>query len=237
MRVGRRDVAVQNKALVVLTAKPSLKQRLIEESTQLAAVLVQRMKSKSTRVNVMARLARDPFALTSKLPGHDVTIELRADAELAAFALAVEGVRTDLPSASVDPIATMVLVGSDYLFRPCPPQAVRFQYLMRRRPDLTREAFARHYREVHSDFGYKTRGVKGYAQLHVDPATSAEAMRLSGLDVCDFDGVSQLYMPALTTFLLASPINAARGMVKDEKRFVDRDNSIMFASKVVASLS
>jgi hypothetical protein len=26
-------------------------------------------------------------------------------------------------------------------------------------------------------------------------------------------------------------------MIKDEKRFVDRDNSIMFASRVVASLS
>ena len=35
--------------------------------------------------------------------------------------------------------------------------------------------------------------------------------------------------PALTKFLLASPINGARGMIKDERRFVDRDNSIMFA--------
>jgi hypothetical protein len=43
--------------------------------------------------------------------------------------------------------------------------------------------------------------------------------------------------PALTKFLLASPINGARGMINDEKRFVDRDNSIMFASRVVASLS
>jgi hypothetical protein len=78
--------------------------------------------------------------------------------------------------------------------------------------------------------------VQGYAQLHVDPVASAEAVRLSGLGTCNFDGVSQLYMPALTKFLLASPINGARGMIKDEKRFVDRDNSIMFASGVVASL-
>ena len=35
--------------------------------------------------------------------------------------------------------------------------------------------------------------------------------------------------PALTKFLLASPINGAKGMIKDEKRFVDRDNTIMFA--------
>jgi EthD domain len=108
---------------------------------------------------------------------------------------------------------------------------------MRRRPDLTLEAFARHYREVHSEFGYKTWGVKGYAQLHVDPLASAEAATLSGLGTCNFDGVSQLYMPALTKFLLATPINGARGMIKDEKRFVDRDNSIMFASRVLTSLS
>jgi len=107
---------------------------------------------------------------------------------------------------------------------------------MRRRPDLTLESFSRHYGEVHSEFGYKTHGVKGYAQLHVDPLTSTEAIRLSGLGISNFDGVSQLYMPTLTKFLLASPINGARGMIKDEKRFVDRDNSIMFASRVVASL-
>ena len=236
MKVGRRDVAVENKALLLLTAKPSMKRRLIEDSTRLGAALLQRLESSSKCVNVIARIPRDPFALTSKLPGHDVTIELRAEAELPAFTRAITGAGSDLPSASADPAATVVLVGTDHWFRPCPPQAVRFQYLMRRRPDLTHEAFARHYREVHSEFGYKTWGVQGYAQLHVDPDASAEAVRLSGLGTCDFDGVSQLYMPTLTKFLLASPMNGARGMIKDEKRFVDRGNSIMFTSRVVATL-
>jgi hypothetical protein len=236
MRVARRDVAVENKALILLTAKPSMKQSLVRESTQLGTSLLQRMVSSSKRVTVMARLARDPFALVSKLPGHDVTIELRADAELAAFAHAISEATGNLPIASAIPEKTIVLVGSDYLFRPCPPNAVRFQYLMRRLPNLTHDAFARHYREVHSEFGEKTWGVNGYSQLHVDPETSAELLRLSGLGMFSFDGVSQLYMPTLTKFLLASPINGARGMIKDEKRFVDRDASIMFVSKVVASL-
>jgi hypothetical protein len=234
MKVGRRDVIVENKALLLLTAKPSVKQRLIVESTQIGTALLECMECPTTSVNVMARIARDPFALTSKLPGPDVTIELRADVELSEFTHAISGASSDLPSA--DPVATIVLIGSDYLFRPCPPQAVRFQYLMRRWPDLAHGAFSRHYGEVHSEFGYKTWGVKGYAQLHVDPLASAEAVRLSGLSICDFDGVSQLHMPTLTKFLLASPINGARGMTKDEKRFVDRDNSIMFTSRVVASL-
>ena len=37
MKVGRRDVAVENKALLLLTAKPSIKQRLVEESVQFGA--------------------------------------------------------------------------------------------------------------------------------------------------------------------------------------------------------
>jgi len=104
---------------------------------------------------------------------------------------------------------------------------------MRHRKDLTHQAYAKHYAETHSGFGFKTRGVDGYAQFHVDPLASEEAVRLSGFKTCDFDGVSQLYMTSLTKFLLASPINAAMGMIKDEKRFVDRDNSTMFSSRVV----
>jgi hypothetical protein len=236
MNVGRRGIPVENKALLLLTAVPSMKERLIEESTQFATALFQRMEADAKTITVMTRIARDPFVLTSKLAGHDVTIELRADAELAAFTHALSGARNDVPSASADPAGTVVLIGSDHWFRPCPPQAVRFQYLMPRRPDLTHEAFTRHYGEVHSEFGYKTLGVKGYAQFHVDPLASDEAVRLSGLGTHNFDGVSQLYMPTLTKFLLASPLNGARGMVKDEKRFVDRNNSIMFASRVVTSL-
>jgi len=47
MKVGRRDVAVENKALLLLTAKPSMKQRLIEESMQFGTVLLQRIESSS----------------------------------------------------------------------------------------------------------------------------------------------------------------------------------------------
>jgi hypothetical protein len=104
---------------------------------------------------------------------------------------------------------------------------------MRRRRELSHEDYARHYAEVHSSFGYRTRGVKGYAQFHVDPLASAQAVTSSGLGTCDFDGVSQLYMASLTRFLLATPINGAMGAVEDEKRFVDRESSAMFGSRVV----
>jgi hypothetical protein len=113
MKVGR-GVAVENKALLLLTAEPSMKQRLIEKSTQLGATLLQRIESSSKCVNVIARIARDPFAPSSKLPGHDVTIELRAEAEFAALTHAIAGAGSELPSASTDPAATVVLVGTDY---------------------------------------------------------------------------------------------------------------------------
>lgn len=111
MRVGQRDVAVENKALILLTAKASMKQRLIQESKQLGSAIAERIESTGKSVNVMSRMARDPFALTSKLAGYDVTIELRADVELEAFALAVSGARSELPSACAEPSATVVILG------------------------------------------------------------------------------------------------------------------------------
>jgi hypothetical protein len=236
MKIGQLDIATENKALILLTAKASKKERLVQEAKQIAARLLRRLDSQNKCVTVMARVDRDPFRLASKAPGYDVTIELRADAKYAAFTAALEGIAGDLPSAGPNSSSSVILIGSDYVFRPCPFQPIRFQYLMRRRKDLTHEAYAKHYAEIHSGFGFKTRGVNGYAQLHVDLLTSTEAVRSSGFGTCDFDGVSQLYMASLMRFLLASPINGAMGMVKDEKRFVDRDNSAMFSSKVVTNL-
>jgi hypothetical protein len=233
MKIGGRDVAVENKALVLLRAGPTARTALLDAAEHFATASVAQLNSVKACVNVIARLVRDPFAMASQSPGYDVTVELRADIDLPSFVDILEYARERLPTAS----EVVVMIGSDYVFRPCAPQPIRFQYLMRRRRDLSHEAFAHHYREVHSQFGFKTLGVNGYAQFHVDPQRSAESMQALNLDAALFDGGSQLYMPTLTRFLLATPINAARGMVKDEKRFVDRANSTMFASKVVVSLS
>jgi hypothetical protein len=232
MKVGGRDIAVEPKALILLRARPTGRAALLEAAEGFATALLAQRNSADTFINVMARLARDPFAVASHSPGYDVTVELRADIESESFVRILEGAGERFPVAS----EAVVLIGSDFLFRPCAPEATRFQYLMRRRHDLSHEAFADHYREVHSQFGFKTMGVNGYAQFHIDPQSSAEAMHALNLDETPFDGASQLYMPTLTKFLLATPLNAARGMLKDEKRFVDRENSTMFVSKVVVSL-
>jgi hypothetical protein len=236
MRSRKLDAAIENKALLLLTAKTSEKERLVDESTHLAARLLQRIASSVKGAAVMARIDRDPFKLASKAPGYDVTLELCARAERATFVTAFEGISEHLPSAHADRAASAVLVGSDYVFRPSLRQPIRFQYAMRRRADLSHEDYARHYAEVHSEFGYRTRGVDGYAQFHVDVRASEEACAASGFGTSDFDGISQLRMGSLTRFLLAAPLNAAMGAVKDEKRFVDRARSAMFSSRVVAYL-
>jgi hypothetical protein len=237
MRIGDRYVVVENKTLLLLRADaPTMATSLVAESKRMASKLLERVRSAAKSVNVIARLPGDPFAHVSNAPGFDVTVEVCADAELGTLAQAVAGIAADVPSARVDSAAPLVLVGRDYVFRPSRPHAIRFQYVMRRRADLSHNAFAQHYAEVHSEFGFKTWGTKGYAQFHVDPEASALAVTAAGFGVCDVDGVSQLSMPSLTRFLLSSPFNAVRGSLRDEKRFVDPEHSGMFASKIVARL-
>ncbi|MDD9935705.1 MAG: EthD domain-containing protein [Myxococcales bacterium] len=180
----------------------------------------------------MAGYRLDPLRWASTAPVHDVTIELRCGPQPVEPWRALQPL-ADRLFAHADASKSSVLVGQDYVFRACPPQPVRFQYLMRRRADLTHEAYAKHYSEVHSRFGYKTRGVEGYAQFHVDPAASSRAARLLGLDTIEVDGVSQLYLRSLGRFLLATPINATIGAGRDERNFVGA--SAMLTSRVIAS--
>ena len=231
------DISPDHKALVLLAATEGKKRRLVEESEQIAARLLERLASPSKSATVMSSLDIDPFRSAAKIHGYEVTIELRANAEPASFAAALEGFADGLrASAHTDLSASTVLVGRDRVFTPSAPQPVRFQYLMRRRADYTHEAYAKRYAEVHSDFGIRTRGVEGYVQFHIDPVASEEAAKLAGFGACDFDSVSELHLKSLTSFLLATPYNATLGATKDEELFVDRTNSIMFVSRVVARL-
>jgi hypothetical protein len=150
------DISPDHKALILLTTTESKKKRLVEESEQIAARLLERLASPNKSATVMSSLDIDPFRSAAKIRGYEVTIELRANAEPASFAVALEGFADDLcASAHIDLLASAVLVGRDYVFRPSAPQPVRFQYLMRRRADYTHEAYAKRYAEVHSDFGIR----------------------------------------------------------------------------------
>jgi hypothetical protein len=228
-------VATEHKVLVLLTAARGRKPRLIEECQQVASRMLRPLGSCRGQIAVMARVDIDPFRLASKAPGYDVTLELRTEAETSAIVAVLEGIARDLPSAQ--PERSTVLVGTALWFIPCAPRPVRFQYLMRRRPDLSHEAYLKHYAEIHSAFGFKVRAVDGYDQLHVGPIDSAQAVTASGFGACDFDGVSQLHLPSLARFVLASPINAASGSLEDQRRFVALERSAMFSSRIVSQFA
>jgi hypothetical protein len=230
------EILNEQKALILLAASRAGKKALLRETEPIAARLLGRLGS-STRATVMSAYRIDPFRLAAKIPGYDVTIELCADTEPAAFCETLAGLAGDLQgSGCADLSASAIVVGHDYVFMPSALQPVRFQYLMRRRADFTHEAYAKRYREIHSTFGMRTKGIEGYVQFHIDPRVSDQAVKAAGFGGCEFDSVSELHLKSRGTFLLASSDNARLGAVKDEERFVDRANSIMFVSKVVARL-
>jgi hypothetical protein len=173
----------------------------------------------------------------NKTGGYQVTVELRTEAgsdELTATARSLVG---QMPK-SVDPRAhCAIVVGHDYTFKACPPQPLRFQYLMHRREDFTHDAYSKRYAEVHSEFGLKTRGNAGYVQCHMDPEASRELAQATGCGRWDFDSVAQLDLESLSRFALLAPYNATLGGIGDEKLFIDRAASYMFVSKVVSRIA
>ena len=63
--------------------------------------------------------------------------------------------------------------GEDVVFiEPESSTGVRYQYLMRRNASYSHSAYLKRYREIHSKFGLRIPGIKGYVQFHVDPAAS-----------------------------------------------------------------
>ncbi len=237
MTTGQFGVPSGNKALIFLTANAATGEGLIEDCKQLAVTLLEKLPGPDRSASVMTTIRFDPFRLFSQSLGNDVTIELRAPVDASAFVAALQGLAADLPeSVSREASDTVLLVGEEHWFIPADPQPVSYQYLMRRRKDLTHEAYAAHYGNVHSKFGFKTRGIEGYSQFHVDPEASAEIIACSGIGRCDFDGVSQLTLSALSRFVSAIPKNAMIGAAQDEENFVDRKTSPMLTSRVVCRI-
>jgi hypothetical protein len=158
------------------------------------------------------------------------TLELRG--EPSALVAAAEGLAARLGDA-VDAASSTTLVGVEHLIVGATGAPVRYQYLMRRRPDFTHAAYLVRYREGHAPFGVRTPGHLGYVQTHVDPETSAHAARASGLGVCDFDSVSELHLASVNAFLRAL-VGSSIGpeAIADEEHFVDRPRSFDLASRV-----
>lgn len=230
------EISDHDKALLFLAVPGSGKKPALARVRSSAQGLLERLSSPHAGVTVMSSLPIDPFRALSKAPGYEVTVELRSGFAKGSFSETIYWLLHELRDR-VDPSECAALVGRDYVFKDCPPQPVRFQYLMHRRADFTHKAYSKRYAEVHSVFGLKTRGNEGYIQFHADPQASQDVAQSSGCGRWDFDSVAQLDLRSLTRFLAMGPYNATLGGLEDETRFVDRATSSMFVSKIVARFS
>jgi hypothetical protein len=182
-------------------------------------------------VATMWRVARDPFGPATPFAG---ALEVRGPDDLAAPALVAlaDGLAARFGDAVHADLST-ALVGTEHVFVAGGTAPVRFQYLMRRRQGFTHASYLRRYREIHSKFGLATPAIRGYVQLHVDPAATREAARAAGFGGWEVDSVSELHMDSLERFLAEiaqSTIGA--DATADEELFVDRARSHAFVSDV-----
>jgi hypothetical protein len=219
------------KLLAHLVAREGREAALAKALGEAAAALALRAPRGVAAVASMQRVEDDPFGPENAFRG---ALELRAreGAGGDALAAAVQGLAGRLGDA-LDAARSTALVGEERVFVAGPSMPVRYQYLMRRRADWTREDYLRYYREHHSRFGDRTPGIRGYVQVYVDPGASRLAAESSGLGTCDVDSVSELHLDSLAHFLdaIATSTIGADAMA-DEERFVDRARSHAFCSIV-----
>ena len=223
--------------LLHLTAQSGQKPGLSSQLVELAREWCQRLEGESISVTVMVAREEDPFCMAgdaSPARAFDASIEVELEAAEA------QGQFEDLSrgfgsrfGAWVEPSLSVAQVGLKKIFKPCDPTPVRYQYCMKRRDDLSAEAYLRHYAEVHSQFGLMMEGIQGYTQVHLEPQATARVMDLSGLSFRHFSSVSVLHLASVSDFLEGARANSASGFAEDEEKFVDRPQSLMWVSDEV----
>lgn len=218
------------KALVHLTRRAGAGGDFAAAIRSVADELRAREVADGLEIVTLQRLADDP--LGKQTPYHG-TLEVsgpRADAAVLSDLLAGVGERL---AEVAEAASSTLLIGEEVVFVESRRAPIRYQYLMRRRSDFDHAAYLKRYREIHYEFGVRTPGIVGYAQLHVDLDASLAAAERAGLGVWQVDSVSQLHLESLATFfaeVAKSPVpEEARA---DEERFVDRANSYDFVSSV-----
>lgn len=226
----------RRKALIFFAARDGQKEVLAGRIEALTRQLLDALPG--TDKNATGMVSQDNDFLRSS-PGpvraYDATIELETDAGGKALVEAVAGLDERVADA-VHCDLSALLLGQDLVFVECEPQPIRFQYLMRRRADFSHEAYLKRYEEIHSEFGVKQGGVRGYVQFHVDLDLSREAARSAGFGIWAIDNVSELHITSLEEFAQAVGQTDVQAVVADEEIFVDRPNSVTFTSDEVIRL-
>lgn len=205
-------------------AQDALTARLHEEVARLRAAKTSAIRA----VNLMIAIDGDPLGARSDFVA---TIEVCGGSSdgVATF---LDGVGDRLDDIVHADLST-ALLGEEKRFMDGAAAPVRYQYLMRRNADYDRAAYLTHYRDFHSQFGPRTPGIVDYVQFYVDANASRRLAASTGLGVWGVDSVSELHLESVDAFIAAVTTSETPAQATaDERRFVDRKQSIYFCSDV-----
>jgi len=227
-----------DKLLVHLVARGGRRDALLQHLPALAEEWLAGASTAPGRTTVLAALVDDPMRATGlqqPTRAFDATLEWKrsSDDAQAGFCGAVRGLADSLDDLVQADLCAAQL-GTDKVFIDSEPMPIRYQYCMRRRHDFTAAQYLERYESIHSRFGIETRGIEGYAQLHIDPDVSLRACSEAGFGYSRTNSVSELHMQSLEAFFAHAKHNAGIGATEDEDRFVDRANSLAWNSEAIA---
>lgn len=116
-------------------------------------------------------------------------------------------------------------------------EVLKIIFCLVRRPELSREAFQRYWREQHAPLvaAAKTAlNIRRYVQCHTLPTSIDDAVRAARGMAGDYDGVAELWWDDEAALLAAfgTPEAARHGaiLVEDEAKFIDLPKSRIFFS-------
>lgn len=191
--------------------------------------------------HVTVRLMRapefDPLYNSDSPHAHpDVTIEL-----LTAPGLSLASVQTpllqSLTGLGIDRAGSLALVMHQRVYLPHEPQPTNIHYLMLRREDLSNADYCDYYSHYHCYFGLHCPGIVGYSQNYVDQVASENLCQLLGMAYREVTSISEMNTSSLEAFLSSPAIaELAEPTRIDEEHFVNRTQSVMFASEVCFEL-
>ena len=108
---------------------------------------------------------------------------------------------------------------------------LKLTFCLRRRPELSREAFQRYWRENHAPLvakHAKVLRIHRYVQLHTVDSPANAALRGSRGAPEEYDGIAELWWESEEDLAAATgPEAAAAGqeLLEDERKFIDLANS------------
>jgi len=114
---------------------------------------------------------------------------------------------------------------------------VKLVFCLRRRPELSREAFQRYWRDTHAPLVRRHAAalrIRRYVQTHTLDSPLNDGLRASRGGPDAYDGVAELWWDSADDFatVVASPEGraASRALLEDERRFIDLDRSPLWVA-------